>query len=277
MKQLSSLLRNLSRETWERIGFSRNRTGLKIFETTITQNIIFNIHLQKPSNFIIYEATDENTNGNDIELFIETKEGFLFLAIQSKIIYKKENYPKMEHGNQLYDLMNYAHSRGGIPFYLLYNYSKDFLFKDIVCGIPCIEKDFGCTLIGARYLSENYAFKRTNKHGKRKWNIPSFSDLHPQYAMPWFILTSCLRHIENCDGLLQKVFPYIRSDYSTQFDMYSWDDISQSDDWYPFTLAAEYIEEPVEPPDLIYSTLDNHNVNKKFAPKFRMILLSKNT
>lgn len=274
MQQLSILLRNLSCETWERIGFSRNRNGLKIFETTITQNIIFNIHLHKPSNFIIYEATDEKTNGNDIELFIETKKGFLFLAIQSKIIYKKENYLKMEHGNQLDDLMNYAFSRGGKPFYLLYNYSKDFRFKDTVCGIPCNEKDFGCTLIGAEYLLENYAFKKTNKHGEKKWNIPSFSDLHPQYAIPWFILTSCLRNVNNGVGLLQKVFPYIRADDSTQIRLYSWGDISQSVDWHPLTLVNGYIGEPELNPYVAYSNSDNLNVNDRFAPKFRMIFRS---
>ena len=276
MKHLSSLLRNLSCETWERIGFSRNRTGLKIFETTITQNIIFKIHQHKLSNIIIYEAIDENTNGNDIELFIESNKGFLFLAIQSKILYKTEKYPKLEHGNQLHDLMHYAHSKGGIPFYLLYNYSKNFFFNDSVCGIPCNEKDFGCTLIGAEYLSVNYAFKRKSKHGAKKWNIPSFSDLHPKYAIPWFILTSDSAHIEDCDVMLNRMFPYIRKDYSTQINMYSWDSISQSDDWYPLTLVTKYNEELTEPPELVYSTLENHNVNERFAPKFRIILRSEN-
>ena len=283
MIELSTLLRNLSCETWERIGFSRNRSGLKIFETTVTQNLIFNIHRQKPDNFIIYEAIDEKTNGNDIELFVETKEGFLFLAIQSKIIYKTEKYPQMEHGNQLDNLMNYALLRGGISFYLLYNYSKDFMFKDAVCGIPCNEKDFGCTLIGADYLSRNYATKKTNKHGEKKWLIPSFSDLHPQYAIPWFILTSYFRNIDNGVGLLQKLFPYIRSDDSSQTKMYTWDYISQSNDWHPLTLVSEYLGEPTEPTesigqsDLVYSTLGNNDVNNEFAPKFRMIFRSENT
>ena len=30
-----------AQETWDRIGFARTRKGLKIFETTITQNLIF--------------------------------------------------------------------------------------------------------------------------------------------------------------------------------------------------------------------------------------------
>ncbi len=275
MNQLSSLLRKLSHETWERIGFSRNRAGLKIFETTITQNLIYNIHLHKPSNFIIYEAIDESTNGNDIELFMETKGGFLFLAIQSKILYKKENYPKFDHGDQINNLIQYAHSKGGLPFYLLYNYSKAFVFKNTICGVSCDETDFGCTLIGANFLLEKYAFKKTNKQGEKKWIIPFFLDLHPKYAIPWFILTS-MPHIEKNDELLQKMFPYIQLDYSAPLNLYSWDVISQSDEWYPLKLVTEYNEEPTETQELSDSVHDQ-NANERFAPKFRIILRSENS
>ena len=34
-------------ETWERIRLSRTTTGLKIYETTITQSILFQFHLMR--------------------------------------------------------------------------------------------------------------------------------------------------------------------------------------------------------------------------------------
>jgi hypothetical protein len=265
-KTLFELLREQSCETWERIGFARTRKGLRIFETTITQNIIFNIHQQNPSQFVIYEATDEKTNGNDIELFIETEKGFLFLAIQSKIIYKTNDYRKMDHGNQHCNLMDYAFSRGGIPFYLLYNYSNKFTIVDkSVCGIPCVEKDFGCTLITADFIRENYyAKQKMNKKGELKWKVPCFSDLHPAPAIPWFILANCFSNNINYYSLLEILLSDIQSINFPQLKIYKLKDIMDNNDWLHFTSISDKKES--------YGTAEEYQGSEIYSPKFRFVL-----
>lgn len=167
-------MRRLSIETWERIGFARNRFGLKIYETTITQNLLF--QLQKFSelcgsgNVKMYESTNEKTNGNDIEIFLQVGKSYICLPTQAKIIYANEKYPKMEHGDQIKDLIKYAKTIDGYPLYLLYNYAK---------SVPSSYKSYGCTLVSAHYLYKTYAYKK-----KTKWIIPSFLDLHPKIAEP---------------------------------------------------------------------------------------------
>jgi hypothetical protein len=70
---LCDLFKLLSIETWKRIEYAYLKPGIKVFETTITQNLIFSINAyndQHNLNVEIFEALDENTNGNDFELII---------------------------------------------------------------------------------------------------------------------------------------------------------------------------------------------------------------
>ena len=105
-------MKNLSIETWERIGFARSRPGLKIYETTITQNLLFELkkfsERHKITQIDMFEATNEKTNGNDLEIFLRVGSKYLCLPTQAKIIYGNGKYPRMEHGNQINDLMSYS-------------------------------------------------------------------------------------------------------------------------------------------------------------------------
>jgi hypothetical protein len=86
---LNNFLNFFSVSIWDRIKFTRKHNGLKIYETTITQNFLYQIKLSIPSNescFHMFESKNEKTNGNDLEIFIETSKGYIFFPTQAKII-----------------------------------------------------------------------------------------------------------------------------------------------------------------------------------------------
>ncbi|MES1218871.1 MAG: hypothetical protein ABUT20_25420 [Bacteroidota bacterium] len=63
---LCDLFKLLSIETWKRMEYAYLKPSARLFETTITQNIIFTINAyndQYGLNIQILEAEDEKTNG----------------------------------------------------------------------------------------------------------------------------------------------------------------------------------------------------------------------
>src|SRR5688500_3943716 len=71
---LCDLFKLLAIETWKRIEYAYLKPGIKVFETTITQNLIFTINAyndQYNLDIEIFEALNENVNGNDFELIIK--------------------------------------------------------------------------------------------------------------------------------------------------------------------------------------------------------------
>src|SRR6202012_5919295 len=78
-------------DTWERIKFSRTTPGLKIHETTITQNLIYEMRLLKSLypywGLTLFESTNEKANGDDLELCVLHPDRIIYTyAIQAKII-----------------------------------------------------------------------------------------------------------------------------------------------------------------------------------------------
>ena len=277
MKQLCKILRDLSQETWQRIQFARSRKGLKIYETTITQNLLFELHRQGSNNLIsIFEAIDEKTNGNDIELYIPYKTGFIFLPTQSKIIYKGGNYPRMEHGDQIKDLIQYANQMKGIPLYLLYNFIPNVSLNNVICGITCTNEDYGCSVIGAKFLLNTFAYKRKDKNGNQKWNIPDFNDLHPYPAFPWFLPFCCdLSTDEKQKKVRGKFFSnFFGSDFD-EVKIYSKGELEENKDWSPINFDKEAIGSELKVNKSNDSDLKIEELNNKtFSPKFRVIFQS---
>ncbi len=195
-----------AQETWNRIGYARSRRGHSITETTITQNLIFEFHTSKslyssmlPNSWgmEILESVNEIANGNDIELFVETQDGLMFFAIQAKIIYhhtgnnsqlSNGRYRAMNHsninGNQIELLCNYAAHKGGLPLYLLYNYVNREMESDSKCNIDFGIEQYGCSISNAKKIKEHYF------NGERV-RTPSFNMLHPDHALPWFVIPCC--------------------------------------------------------------------------------------
>ena len=148
-------LKRLSIETWNRIGFARTRPGLKIYETTLTQNLLFSLRqFQEDCNIYslqMYEATDERINGNDLELIVQTPSGYVRIPTQAKLLYTNLKYVAINHNGttryQVDDLISYASIIRGIPMYLFYNY------------VPHHNnlREHGCTMMKADYILNNFS------------------------------------------------------------------------------------------------------------------------
>ena len=72
-----------------RNGLRPNRHVLKMYETTVTQNWLYYFNVfaaSHPTKIMMSEAIDEKTNGNDIELAIQTTTGVVLVPLQAKII-----------------------------------------------------------------------------------------------------------------------------------------------------------------------------------------------
>jgi hypothetical protein len=189
---LCDLFKLLSIETWKRIEYAYLKPGIKVFETTLTQNLIFTINAyndQYGLNIEVLEAVDENTNGNDLELVIRYPAyGTEFYApIQAKKIYRTGRYHSMDHGAQINSLRKYATNKVAIPLYLLYNFSS--ATNDRKTGVPSPPELLGCTIIGADHLHTNYYNKRTVLHrdgtSGLAWKIPRYEDLVPTPSFCW--------------------------------------------------------------------------------------------
>lgn len=184
----------LAIETWNRIAFARTIPGTKIFETTITQNILFNILYQQKmygglNEITILESTDEYKNGSDILLSIQLDtDKYVEFAIQSKILYhtsrylRSGNYRAMNHRvgskQQVDILIDYADDNDMIPLYLLYNFINGFRSTTAYCGTRN-PKQHGCTIVDANYIKRNFI---------SAGRVPTFAQLHPGNAVPWCIL-----------------------------------------------------------------------------------------
>ncbi len=257
------LLRRLSQDTWERIQFSRARQGLKIYEVTITQNLIFELHKKGSNSGVkVFEAVDEKTNGNDLEFFVKTKGGYLFFPVQAKIIYSNLCYPRLEHGNQINDLRTYAQSYGGVPLYLLYNYSPNYTDRPRIQGINCYPIDFGCTFVSADFLFHNYAYQWVDVNGNDRWTIPSFDDLHPDYAIPWFIPFCVNRNEIDRQPIFEKLGLSFSEFSNSDIRVFSEDEL-EDQNWKPLDLLQL-------PDNDFFESRDD--VFEKFSPKFRFIL-----
>ena len=205
------LFKSGARDTWARIFFSRKTPRLKIHETSVSQNLVYEMNLIKFKfpllDFEIFESTNEKANGDDLEITVRHANGTYYTyAIQSKIIYHRRSkgvanlreghYQKLKHWvgkgagkkKQVDLLIDYAGKHGFIPIYLLYNYvQKSF--------DPGIEPDlFGCTVIGAKYLKANHTSPDGNLDDKVK-----FSDLHTANAFPWHELVCVLPYLSEAE------------------------------------------------------------------------------
>jgi hypothetical protein len=220
---MNDFLRTYAHQIWERIHFSWCRNQ-RISETTITENMIFDFWHKVKENKLpikIYEAKEEYRNGNDLEVFVETKRGFLLLVCQAKIISKKGNYlkitHKINHHYQIDSLIDYAKQRGGESFYIFYNYVSDFMLKRKLKESKLFEaEDYGLTYCSANYIKKNYFNLIPGRLGKTNNRIPRFEQLHPEYALPLFSLISMLRE-DFVSDLLYEAF----QQKATPFKLYT--------------------------------------------------------
>lgn len=268
---LCNFLQLIAYDTWKRVEFGRTRNGFKVFETTITQNILYEFcvycDLYRSIPMRMFEAINEPLNGNDIELIIQTSQGFIIAPIQAKIIYSTDDYKAMEHGNQINDLIAYANSVGGVPLYLLYNYYSDptFTYTGNVCGIQFTKEQFGCSLVNANFLLDNFAFNRIDKNGNSKWTIPTFTDLHPSIAIPWFVLGCCRTSSTNTLATIDLISTPSKIKAGLSPDQkvitYKYDELINGNKWKPLEIKGINFNKDFDEIE-----------NTKFSPRYRIVM-----
>lgn len=277
-RSLEEILMFISMQIWDRIEFAKMTKGFKIYETTITQELLYqlrSISLCSEYNIKLFEAVKENVNGNDIEFLIDFGFGFVLFPVQSKIIYESNfNYPKIDHNvngvEQIDLLINYAKEHKGIPFYLLYNYHSDKeLLKKIELTTGLNHMSFGVSFVNAFFIKDSYYQKRTNQSGKLTWKIPSFKELHPRHAKAFHeILGLEILIIDN-----QYLIEIPTGDGIRKFKLekYSYEDITNDENW--IDQSKRGINKSVSRYDDI-SVLSN-NESKEFEPRFRIVISRK--
>jgi len=277
-------------DTWWRIQFSRSTPRMKIHETTVTQNLIYEMQLLKKrykiKGFTLYESTDEKANGDDLELRVLHRNGKVYTyALQAKIIYhtfsKKAHllqsgtYTQFKHyvgkghsrKNQIDLLLKYAKkpAHGYIPLYLLYNYiSRRFGTKGYA------RECFGCSAVSAYYLKANYAITDGNLAANVK-----FKDLHPNPAIPWQALVCELAALDE-SGLKEKF------NLPDNYNIIGIErkQLARDPDWRLIGAEKAIQEVPGKLTKAFLETLDETNNRNRgnngqpdFRPKFRIEVL----
>jgi hypothetical protein len=165
---------NFAKNTWDRLKFVYHNEQAKLQETTITDDLVFQISKQFPdtgSLLMLEQAEDEKRNGNAIAI---DKGRFLIFPMQAKRMYAKQRYPRISHKGQLEGLINNAKEVGGVPLYLLYNFiARDLNHLRTLCGRDLQADHYGCALVAAEHIQSNYAYKLKRKN-KIVWRIPTF-------------------------------------------------------------------------------------------------------
>ncbi len=170
LRSAQDLIKYVSIETYNRIGFvkeySDENSFMKIYEVTLTQNMVYEIIKFSKENKLnlvsLYESIDEKTNGSDILICIEFNSGYLKFPFQAKILssYAKRmdgSYKSFWHENdnglQIDLLKEYAISLGSyLGFYLPYNFTKG--------NINLTEKEsyYGCSYISTDAVEKKYEY-----------------------------------------------------------------------------------------------------------------------
>jgi len=255
---ICDLFKELSIDTWHRIKFARERIGFKIYETTITQNILITVEKFRIQNSIrnirMFESIDESSNGNDIELYIQSESGeYIFFPVQAKIIVhsnkslKDGKYAAFK-GSQFDSLKKYAITKKGIPIYLFYNYSSHI-------GDP----SFGCLVYRASDLEVNFY-----DYIRAEWKKFKFSELiSEKKGVKWEnLVCKKLRIIKNKDTGSISIVDNRFSE--SNIKLYNSEELIFDDNWKE--IGREEQKRNITPKT-------KRKKNKiKFNPMFRMII-----
>jgi hypothetical protein len=174
--------------TWDKIGFCRFQANFNIHETTITQGLIYEFWLLAVGRKLpvqIYQATNEMANGNDIEIAIQTRKGYLLFPCQAKIVNKAGRYLGIRHKvgdkKQIDLLLEYGRRTGGIPIYFFYNFGSNPTSNQAIEKMRSLEIErLGCSIFPAEFIKHNFY-----RPGSNRWSIPDFYKIHRLLAVPF--------------------------------------------------------------------------------------------
>jgi hypothetical protein len=173
---------------WRKIIFSRSAADFNMHENTVTQNLIYSfweLAITRVFPVQLYQAKNERANGNDIEIAIQTANGYLLFPSQAKIVNKKGNYPGIRHkvaGKlQIDRLLEYGNRVAGIPLYLFYNFGDNPERNEALENKYCLDvQRLGCSIFPAEFIKHNFYRTATNR-----WTIPDFYRIHHLLAIPF--------------------------------------------------------------------------------------------
>jgi hypothetical protein len=208
---------------WKKLIFCKKTGNCSMSETTITEELIYRFwRLAKGRKYPVSMllSKNESANGNDIEICIETLQGYVLMPCQAKMLYDNSTYTKMGYQvNGVYQidlLISYARRMGGIPIYFLYNFCFDkniirYLQQKFRLNI----QELGCSIHFADFIRTNYTNLST-----RSLVVPTFFDLHDRMSMPFSRLF--------CD-FEQSIFG--SGPFPGPVKFYSYDDIRNTELW----------------------------------------------
>ncbi|WP_242929019.1 DUF6615 family protein [Pontibacter vulgaris] len=269
MNDIKEWSESFAKYTWDRLGFVYHNEQAKLQETTITDDLVFQISKLfsgDGSLFMLEHAKNEKRNGNDLEFAIAVrKDEFLIFPIQAKRLYAKQRYPRISHKGQLKGLMNYAKEVGGVPLYLLYNYvAKDFEYPKYLCGKELVADHYGCTLVAAEHIEARYANKLKRKR-KKIWKIPTFfSLLEDQASFPWHLLFYEPEKLVPGYKMRTKESEIIIKAYSK-------DELLSNKDWQYLTQFSQVQNSSNLVMQDFTDSVSNGEDNSTFSPRFRFI------
>ncbi len=288
-KGIAEILNMISINVWDRIAFARSRKGFKIYETTITQDILYQLALASEVSehgVKLFEAKSEKTNGNDIECYVKVSDGFVFFPIQAKLMYSDNSYAQIAHRRGKIDqidlLVDYAKRKKGYPLYLLYNGFPGSMRLDKLTKSYDETKSYGVSFTSAIHIKKNFQNKYRRIEGDPIWRIPTFQDLHTEFSRPFPTLANLSNYPLNAHEVIEQKLRF----YSVDYDLtaYSKEELLEDDSWVDLTPDNGLISEPdkttvTEPVvDYINDRSISNDIGyrpdseNEFKPKFRLII-----
>lgn len=185
------LFESIATDTWNKI-IRNHKTGNPAREIGLTSDIVSEIEDNRLSfpNIGVWalEARNERTNGNDMDIFVESSPGqFIWWALQAKVLNKDGTYHDIAYlasgrEYQWEKLNRLSASSGCVVRYLLYNGLVTYHFNgNDICNRNFNEDQFGCSLV-----------KTSDVERLALVGPVCFNDFHHELAQPWRIITCCL-------------------------------------------------------------------------------------
>ncbi|WP_303316591.1 hypothetical protein Q4Q34_07230 [Flavivirga abyssicola] len=184
--------------------------------------------------------------------------------------------------------MDYAHGKKGYPLYFLYNsLTSQKAIEKITNNTSYNPEMYGVSFTSAIYIKREFQKKLKNSKGESIWHIPSFHDLHPEFAKPFQYFSSSYQNKLFTDEIIDMFFQFPSVDYDLA--TFSEDELLNDDDWVDLTpnnnnLKSEPIKDIAENANLIYTKKSapieqskTQNSKNRFNPRFRLILSNNDT
>ncbi len=274
-------LQNFSVYCWTRLLFARRNERAHLFETSLTQELVFRFYQLEISAQLpvrIYESTKESVNGNDLEIIFNTPFGYLTFCCQCKILGHNHRYNTINHhsGNtpQIELLLNHSMANNCLPVYLLYNYTDDnIILTRIQRNRNTLIEKFGCSVLDAFYIFSRYFYPSVLK-AQKFYHVPGFEDLHTDgWALP-FAELSVIANNKEIHQFLSKpgtnILPEHYFNYMNKPVHQFYTELVPPAGWEPLIRGGNIIgkiqQDTINYPRRIYANTPG------FAPEYRIMI-----